>query len=301
MEGKITELESGMRVKEKTPKESITLPHQSENLVNPENINLNLPQNASNSDKQPQNVPNIETVESQIPPQTNQSVNMPQITSTPFHNMSLFSNPQQNAVVFHSVGNIPVPKFKPKLETAEHFLKEVEHYLRRKKHLPEDWLLVLPSIFNQEKSQSLWWHRTKLIVNTWDEFKEEFKKMYGSETQRLHNFELLLKRRQKESESFQTFALEMEMVYRKLHPNSTVRNEEILNFISERSLPYLKPHLLASKSNTLIDLINFAETLEMIKMISVVEMYKVQKWQKGQKISRLKISIHSKREMGIKV
>jgi hypothetical protein len=168
-----------------------------------------------------------------------------------------------NPFIYHTVGNLPLPKFRQETESADNFILELEAYMKRKRFVPEEWILTLPSIFNQDPHQSLWWQRTKLFAHTWEQFKEQFLKMYGSSSNQHQTLEKLLLRRQKPEESFEKFAFEMELQYRKLY--KIVNNErdiEIIQFVAERALPYLKPHLLASNNSSLIDLINFASKIE---------------------------------------
>lgn len=129
--------------------------------------------------------------------------------------------------------------------------------------MPEEWILMLPQVFEKDHGQSLWWRRTKLIVKTWDEFKSEFTEMYGSDSNKHQSLEKLLNRRQRASESFQRFAFEMDMQYRKVfHSSTSIKQEEVLKFVAERSLPALKPHLLTCNAKTLVELVNLARSIE---------------------------------------
>jgi hypothetical protein len=171
----------------------------------------------------------------------------------------------QNTVIYQSVGNIPVPKFRPHLETPENFLKEIELYMKRKRVMPEDWILMLPSIFNQDFNQQLWWQSTKLVVHTWEQFKSEFLKMYGSNMDKHQTLERLLNRRQRQKEHFNKFAFEMNMTYRKIFNLTTTSDElPILQFIAERALPHLKTPLLSCRATTLTELINFGRMFESV-------------------------------------
>ena len=168
-----------------------------------------------------------------------------------------------NTVVFHSGGSIPVPKFVPHLETPENFLKEAELYMKRKRIMEEDWLLMLPSIFKDDKNQTLWWQSTKLMVSTWEDFKKEFIMMYGSATTKHQSLERLLNRRQKPHESFQNFALEMNMIYRKIFAlEPSTKMDQVLQFIAERALPHLKAPLISCRAENLVELINYGKIFE---------------------------------------
>lgn len=86
-----------------------------------------------------------------------------------FNTSSVSSDPYQhevtnlqNTVVFHSGGNLPVPKFSPTLDSPESFMKELELYMKRKRVMSSDWILMLPTVFEQDKQQKLWWQSTKL-------------------------------------------------------------------------------------------------------------------------------------------
>ncbi|OXA54334.1 Activity-regulated cytoskeleton-associated protein [Folsomia candida] len=174
-----------------------------------------------------------------------------------------------NTVVFHSGGNLPVPKFVAALDSPENFMRELELYMKRKRVMSDDWVLMLPSIFNQDKDQNLWWQSTKLSVSNWSDFRNAFMLMYGSTMTKHQSLERLLNRRQRVGESFSTFAFEMNMAYRKifeLSPDADVL--PILQFIAERALPHLKSHLLSCRSANLVEMVNFGKLFESEKVKS---------------------------------
>jgi hypothetical protein len=75
--------------------------------------------------------------------------------------------------------------------------------------------------------------------------------------------EKLLNRRQRSSEAFHTFALEMDMQYRKVYNKSPDTPEsDILLFVAERSLPHLRIPLLGCGAKTIVDLINFGKKID---------------------------------------
>lgn len=186
----------------------------------------------------------------------------PIITIPPQFNSTLPAT-APNTVIYQSVGNIPIPKFRPYLETPENFLKEVELYMKRKRVMPEDWILMLPSVFKQDKHQSLWWQSTKLVVNSWDDFKSEFLQMYGSEMDKHQSVERLLNRRQKKNEPFNKFALEMNMIYRKIFKiDQSSHDTQIIQFVAERALPHIQTALLSCRAKNLVELINFGKIFE---------------------------------------
>jgi hypothetical protein len=78
-------------------------------------------------------------------------------------------------VIYHNGGgNIPLPKFDPKLDTAENFLPELEVYMR------SDWVLMLSPIFNHDAKQLLWWRQTRMVVKSWRDFKNHFRGFFAS-------------------------------------------------------------------------------------------------------------------------
>ncbi|CAL8087458.1 unnamed protein product [Orchesella dallaii] len=159
--------------------------------------------------------------------------------------------------------NIPPPRFNPDHNTADFFLDELKEYFEYSNIAPEDRLCHLSSVFGKEKELNLWWQRTKLQVTSWDGFCHHFMKMYGSTSDYTASLEKLLRRRQQPHESFKTFALEMELSYRKLHRENTPEiNQTIIEFISERALPSIKPHLLGCHAKDIYELIQFAQKLE---------------------------------------
>jgi len=166
-------------------------------------------------------------------------------------------------IIYQAAGNVPLPKFNPQLDTAENFISDIQIYMKRKRFAPDDHVLMLTPIFDQDKSQLLWWKHAKTVVNTWDDFKAHFLSMYGNEEDRHAALEKLLMRRQTEKETFQKFAFEMDLQYRKIYKISNNEfQKEILNFISERASVSLKPHLLGCNAPDLYALIRFATKIE---------------------------------------
>lgn len=203
----------------------------------------------------------------------------------PINPMMQTQSSSSGPVLFHSVGNIPPPKFNPNIDSAENFLKELENHMERKRFIRKDWILSLPAVFNQDSNQALWWQRTKLFAHTWDEFKQHFITMYASDSDVHAALEKLLLRRQKEDEPFQKFAFEMDLQYRKVHRMTTNTKEaEIITFISERALPYLKANILGSSATTVVDLINYASKIERpVQDRSHHNSIKFKSWQKADK------------------
>ena len=173
-------------------------------------------------------------------------------------------SPAAGPIILHSGGgNVPMPKFNSKLDTAETFLLELESYMKRRRYPEEDWVVCLSPVFNQDESQTLWWKRSKLFIKTWMEFKENFMAMYGCRENKHFSMEQLLRRRQRQDEPFQKFAFEMDLQYRKVNGiNYDVGKEEVLSFISERSLPSIKAHLLGCGAKDIYELVRFAEKVE---------------------------------------
>ncbi len=204
-----------------------------------------------------QNVP----ASSPIPNVTNNNpAYQPEVTIIP---PTMNVTPHNNTVIYQSVGNIPIPRFSPHLETPEFFLKEVELYMKRKRVMQDDWILLLPQIFAQDPNQTLWWQSTRLSVNNWEDFKAQFLLMFGSSMDKHTSLEKLLNRRQRNNESFTKFALQMNMQYRKIFElDPSADTQQVLQFIAERALPQLKTPLLSCRAANLVELINFGKLFE---------------------------------------
>jgi hypothetical protein len=175
-------------------------------------------------------------------------------------------------IYYNGGGNIPLPKFDPKLDTAENFLSELEVYMRRKRIPLEDWVLMLSPIFNHNPKQILWWRRTRMVVKSWSDFVNHFRGFFASRSEMHSSLENLLTRRQQTSASFETFAFEMDLMYRKVYNlHNEDNSKEILSFIAERSLPQLKPHLLACNATDIYELVQFGAKLEVPKNVFVAK------------------------------
>jgi len=184
------------------------------------------------------------------------------IPTASFTSFPSFMNPPA-PIIYQAAGNIPMPKFNPTLDSAEQYVQDLEIYMRRKRIVAADHILMLTPIFEQDKEQKLWWKHAKTVVTTWEEFKVHFLAMYGNEADHHQALEKLLMRRQTEKESFQNFAFEMDLQYRKLYKITNNNNQkEIIMFISERALPNIKAHLLACNAKDLYELIRFGSKIE---------------------------------------
>jgi hypothetical protein len=76
---------------------------------------------------------------------------------------------------------------------------------------------MLSPIFNKDVDQALWWKRAKMVAHDWATFKSHFLSFYGSESEKNNTLEKLLLRRQTVHESFQKFAFEIDLMYRKVY------------------------------------------------------------------------------------
>jgi len=197
--------------------------------------------------------------------------NRSQIVTTPngqgvseIHNISRTSNPNNTILSSHFTlgATIPPPKFDPQVDLATQFLDEVETYMRQKRLAPQDWISQLTTVFAKNPAQELWWKRTKIIAQTWEDFRKNFTEMYGSTSDEDNALEKLVLKRQLESESFKTFALTTELQYLCVHPSAKRDSSELLDFISKRAISSLRPHLLGSKASNLYELIKLADKIE---------------------------------------
>lgn len=142
-------------------------------------------------------------------------------------------------------------------------MEKLTHYLEQKGVAITDRLCHLSTIFSTNKEVNLWWQRTKLQISSWEEFTFHFLSTYGTPEDHHAALEKLYRRRQRETEPFLHFAMEIELQYLKLHRDTqTLDSHSILQFIAERSLPYLKPHLLGCSAKNLYELIRLAQKIE---------------------------------------
>jgi hypothetical protein len=164
--------------------------------------------------------------------------------------------------IFTPTPNLEPPKFDSNLTTAEQFLSELDLYMVQKAIRGDSRLAQLAFVFKTDSMQSLWWQRTRLRVKSWEEFQNEFKAFYGSESSRNASIEKLYSRRQQSAESFEKFALEMELMYYKVFPENRMDDKGVLKFIAERALPEIQGTLLAADPSDLTRLISLAKHIE---------------------------------------
>ena len=171
-------------------------------------------------------------------------------------------NNTQAPYIIHSQANVPIPMFNPNIDDATQFISEVETYMQQKRIPTGEWLTQLNTVFQKNDKQLLWWKRTKFVISTWDEFCSNFKQFYGTEGDRDKALSNLVLKTQKPNESFETFALETELQYLRLFPEKKSKPKDALEFISERALPHLKPHLLGANCANIYDLIKFGNKID---------------------------------------
>jgi len=163
---------------------------------------------------------------------------------------------------FGGHAKIPVPKFDPNLDLASQFLDDLEVYMKQLRLAPDDWISQLSLVFSKNSTQALWWKRTRILVKSWLEFKTQFLEMYGSITDSNAALEKLVLKRQTVGQPFETFALETELQYLRVHPKADRDSKDIISFISQRALPELRANLLGCNAQNIYDLIKLAQKIE---------------------------------------
>jgi len=147
-----------------------------------------------------------------------------------------------------SSGKIPLPTFDPRTMHVESFLSELNTYMQRKRLSPEDKLGHLIEVFNGNKSQKLWWQRTKLRVSTWEEFEKHFRSFFAATWNKNLAKQKLYLKIQGINEDFASYAISTDLEYRLLHPDDS--EKQAIEFIIRHAHESIRENLLTAE-NTL--------------------------------------------------
>jgi len=85
--------------------------------------------------------------------------------------------------------------------------------------------------------------------------------MYASSSDRHSSIERLYSRQQQPTENYEKFALELDLLYLKVHAGQNIDQNSLITFIAERSLPDIRPHLLGCNATALYDSIHYASKI----------------------------------------
>jgi len=123
---------------------------------------------------------------------------------------------QANVTVSTVNPNIPVPKYKPDVHTAETYLGDIERYFRSMNYRQNNYVQMLPTILSEE--QKLWFENTRDNDMTWDIFKQKFTNKYDDWNVTENRSRLLRERQQKDYETVEQFVYEMVRLAKQVNP-----------------------------------------------------------------------------------
>jgi hypothetical protein len=156
-------------------------------------------------------------------------------------------------IIIDSAASVPIPRFDSNKMTPEAFLIEVEEYLAWKNASKETYVFLVSRMFAKDSDISRWWRETKQSVKTWDEFKLAFLNYEKSGASRDELLAKLFSTRQKLTDAFETFAWDVNGIYRKI--DSKIAVTEVIQRILNSCLPELSVILRNSTYNSVADLI----------------------------------------------
>jgi hypothetical protein len=156
-------------------------------------------------------------------------------------------------IIIDSAASVPIPRFDANKMTPEAFLIEVEEYLAWKNASEETYVFLVSRMFAKDSDISRWWRETKQSVKTWDEFKLAFLNYEKSGASRDELLAKLFSTRQKLTDAFETFAWDVNGIYRKI--DSKIAVTEVIQRILNSCLPEISVILRNSTYNSVADLI----------------------------------------------
>jgi hypothetical protein len=112
--------------------------------------------------------------------------------------------------------NIEVPVYNHKTMTSDTFLKKCRTYLTAQGHAPAQFHELLPMILKGEFK--LWFDSVCGNINSWDDFKEAFKRRYDNDSIQRSRQRLLHTRRQGSNDPTEQFVFEMVNLARQIDP-----------------------------------------------------------------------------------
>ena len=156
--------------------------------------------------------------------------------------------------IVDSASSLQMPCYRAGKISPESFLLEVEEYFRLKGAERDTWVMLISRMLPHDSDISRWWRESKAEANDdWDIFKDIFIKY---EKSGYSNDELLSKlfaTKQRLSDAFETYAWEVNTLYKKIEADVDPR--EIVDRILNSCLPEIAVVLRHSNCQSVAKLI----------------------------------------------
>jgi hypothetical protein len=173
------------------------------------------------------------------------------------------------ACIIDPISSIPVYDSTKTTPTA--FTLEIEEHLTWKSLDPDKWLLLVHRMFLKDSDIARWWRESKTTIKTWDEFKLAFLKYEESGQSKDNLYSKLFAKKQGLTEAFETFAWDVNQIYRKIDPAIDVKL--VIERIVNSSLPEISVVLRNYNFQCVADLIFKAREI-------IVDLNKVRRLEK---------------------
>jgi hypothetical protein len=164
---------------------------------------------------------------------------------------------------------LPLPIFNPACMSPDFFVSEMKEFFLWKNIPQAQWVNLIGRVFQAESDISRWWRETKSTIFTWDEFVHAFLRYEKSGVNADSLLQSLFAKRQKLHEAFESFAWDVNSIYKKVNPHTPV--EEIIQRILNSCLPEISAMLrhvnLISVENLVITARNVISDLNKIRKI----------------------------------
>jgi len=164
-----------------------------------------------------------------------------------------------------------LPTYDANKTTPAAFTLEIEEHLTWKNLDKDLWLLLVSRMFQKDSDIARWWRETKSSIKTWDEFKAAFANYEQSGQSKDRLFAELFAKRQSISEAFETFAWDINGLYRKIDPATNI--QLIIERIINASLAELSVVLRNHSFRTVADIVFKAREI-------IADINKIRKFEK---------------------
>jgi hypothetical protein len=148
---------------------------------------------------------------------------------------------------------VSMPSYDSAKMTPEAFIIEIEEHLAWKNVDKSMWLKLIARMFPKDSDIARWWRETKTSAVTWEQFKVVFAKYEESGQNKDKLLSKLFAKRQAHNDAFETFAWDINGIYRKINPK--VNPSEVIERIINSALPELSVILRNHSFNSVAELI----------------------------------------------
>jgi len=170
------------------------------------------------------------------------------------------SQPNQ-IMLFDPLSGISIPVYDPSSETPDGFLGQVEEFLTLKNIPLDNWHRLVGKMLKEGSDVMAWWKAKRGQINSWNDFKYQFREYENAETSADVLTEKLFNKKQKFNEPFESYCWSVLRLFRRIQPD--VAESVVVERIVNSCLPELSVHLQITRCQNVEELA--AEGRQLIK------------------------------------